>query len=114
MTEALLELHKQIKNSTETKQTKSHFLEYCYNLIALYTSEDLTEEEVGHRLLELLFTAGLYANPEFKNMYDILIRLEKPRKSTYAQPIYHWDARTADAIKEKEWEQFLEALDDLS
>jgi hypothetical protein len=112
MTEMLRELQMKIKNSAGPGQ-KALLLEFLEKLIALKNSDEFTEEEAGYRIVSLFFASGLDTDGESGAIFDAAARLEHPRETSYAQPIGHWDEKTADAIKRKEWEQLLAAVEGL-
>lgn len=110
MPELLRELQMKMKNSTGAEQ-KALLLEFIEKLIELKNADEFTEEEVGYRIVSHFFASGMDTNGEYESLFDAAVTLEHPRETSYAQPIGHWDEKTADAIKRKEWELLLKVFE---
>ena len=109
MIEILRELQIKMKNSAGMEQ-KAFLLEFLEKLTELKNEGEFTEEEVGYRVVSLFFASGMSYDGEYEDLFDAAVVMEHPRETSYAQPIGHWDERTADQIKNKEWELFLRAV----
>lgn len=108
----LRELQMKMKNSAGTEQ-KALLLEFLGKLIELKNEDEFTEEEVGYRVVSHFFASGMSYDGEYENLFDAAVALEHPRETSYAQPIGHWDEKTADQIKNKEWQLFLKIVEGL-
>lgn len=83
-------------------------VKWCQKMIALKNAGEISEEEVGGDTVEVMFrTRSDLLDP----IFDAAADMELPRETSYAQPIGHWDAKTADAIKAKEWKIYVDAVE---
>ncbi len=71
----------------------------------------MSEEEVAYKIVKAIQFDNLTNSPECDAIFDIAGTTELPRTTSYAQPIGKWDEKTADQIKQKEWEELVRTIE---
>lgn len=99
----------QIKNATGNEQ-KELFVRYCITLIQLKEEGKLSEEEASYKMVNAIQSDNLTDSPECAAIFDMAGVTEFPRTTSYRQPIGKWNAKMADQIKHKEWEELVNVI----
>lgn len=100
-------MKKKPKELTEKAQRRS-FVKLCESLVASVEKGELREEEAAYKIVE----AGLFDGwPEGEAIFDAAADAKMPREMTYAQNMDHWDQKTADVLKQKEWKKVVDAVE---
>ena len=98
-----------VKNSTGKDQIKI-FVNYCTYLIRLKDEGKLSEEDAAYKMVGTIQFDNLTDSPECDAIFDAAGTAELPRNLFYAQPMGEWDEKTANHIKQKEWEEVVSAV----
>ncbi len=99
-----------IKDAQKEEQRRL-FVSYCLRLIELKKEKKLTEEQAAYQMVGVILLNNLSDYPECDTILNIASTTELPRELSYAQPIGKWDSKTADEIKQKEWEELIIAIE---
>ncbi len=111
MDNSLLPIYNRIITEHIEDAQKTFINEYCSELVRLKESGILSEEEVGHRIVCILFTDPLHASYEFEDIFDAATALKIPRESSYVLGMGKWNQKDADCIKQKEYSELLKEID---
>lgn len=101
-----------IKEATGYEQ-RNLFVRYCSRLVELKEEGKLSEEEAAYQMVgTILNFDNLAKSPECDAIFNIAGTTELPRITSYVQPIGKWDQKTADRIKQEEWEVLIAVIED--
>lgn len=103
---------KQIKD-TNGDERKQLFIKYCLRLIELKESDKLIAEDVGYKIVAAIFFDNLSEDPILESIFDIAAELEIPRETSYKQAMGHWDKKTADILKEREYQELKKVVEEV-
>ncbi len=92
-------------------EQRNLFVRYCARLIQLKEEGKLTEEEAAYKMVGAIQFDNLTDSPECDAIFNIAGTTELPRTTSYKQLIGMWDAKAADQIKQKEWEELVVAIE---
>ncbi len=103
-------LWNEIKKAKGDEQRKL-FVNFCDGLIGLKEEGLLSEEEVANKIVSAMMEFNDLNNyPECEVIFESAATAELPRDISYAQSMGKWDKKTADHIKQKEWEELVAAV----
>ncbi len=109
MENELDKLWNKIKETTDEQQVHL-FVRYCEKLVQLKEEGKLTEEEASSKIIDAMQFDTLGDSPECAEIFDSAGDTEIPRTMSYVQPIGSWDAKTADKVKQEEWNALVFAI----
>lgn len=109
MNEELNHWHEQIAATSGDEQIRL-FVRFCTRLVELRDEEKLTEEEAAYYIVGNMQFDTLTNSPVCEAIFDVAGTVELPRETSYTQLLGSWDKKTADDLKEKEWQELLAVI----
>lgn len=89
------------------------FIQYCNDQIRLKDTGEIREEDAAYNIVEVMCRFKDLSDSNSRVLYEIwdsAAEAEKPRETSYSQPIGSWNEKTANIIKKEEWNKLVVAV----